>query len=135
MTKGERLALAASVFIGVRYRLQGRDPATGLDCVGLLAVSLGALGIPISAPIGYGLRNTTIAGWLESSVPSAFEKAGGAIRTGDVLLTRPGPQQHHLLIAEARNRVIHAHAGLRKVVCQRRADSEQILAKWRLRND
>jgi hypothetical protein len=33
MTVCDDLANAAAGFLGVRFRLHGRDPATGLDCI------------------------------------------------------------------------------------------------------
>ena len=39
---GAALAAAAESLVGTRFRLHGRDPDTGLDCVGLLAASLAA---------------------------------------------------------------------------------------------
>ena len=39
------LARAAAGCLGVRFRLHGRDPATGLDCLGLLGAALVATGV------------------------------------------------------------------------------------------
>ena len=41
---GEALAEAAVAFAGTRFRLHGRDPETGLDCIGLLAAALTRIG-------------------------------------------------------------------------------------------
>ena len=40
----ESLALAAEALEGAPFRLHGRDPVTGLDCIGVLAQSLEAFG-------------------------------------------------------------------------------------------
>ena len=132
MTAGEGLADAAAGFVGVRFRLHGRDPATGLDCIGLLAVSLERLGIPSRPPSCYGLRNVRIENWVTGHLPDRLVPVAGAIRRGDVLLVRPGPQQHHLMIAESAASVIHAHAGLRRVVREGLADGAIVESHWRL---
>ena len=37
---GAAIAAAARALVGVPFRLQGRDPALGLDCVGLVGAAL-----------------------------------------------------------------------------------------------
>lgn len=132
MTEGERLASAAARFIGVRFRLHGRTPEQGLDCIGLLAASLGAIGKPCAAPKGYGLRNTHIDQWLGLAARSGLVRTDGPILTGDVILMRPGPNQHHILIAENAAHFIHAHAGLRRVVRQPFPAFDTVSAQWRV---
>jgi hypothetical protein len=51
---------------------------------------------------------------------------------GDVLLIALSHCQHHLMIAEDRTSVIHAHAGLRQVVQQPLESTWHICAKWRV---
>jgi cell wall-associated NlpC family hydrolase len=128
----DNLADAAASFLGVRFRLHGRDPATGLDCIGLLAVSLERLGIATRPPTGYGLRNARIDRWVTGNLPASLSLVSDAVRRGDVLLVQPGPQQHHLMIAEGSTSVIHAHAGLRRVVCERLEAGAKIAVQWRL---
>ncbi len=132
MTDGERLANAAAQMIGVRFRLYGRDPRTGLDCVGLVAACLAAIGYAPTIPRGYRLRNTAIDQWLGLAELSALHRAIGKQQTGDVILTTPGPAQNHLLIVEAPGTVIHAHAGLGRVVRQSLDAATTPLAQWRL---
>lgn len=38
---GDQVVARARRLIGVRFRAQGRDPAFGVDCVGLVAAALG----------------------------------------------------------------------------------------------
>ncbi len=40
----EAFAEAAESLVGIRFRLFGRDPAYGLDCVGLVAAALARSG-------------------------------------------------------------------------------------------
>ena len=66
---------------------------------------------------------------------SSPEKLAATLRRGDVLLTRPGPAQHHLLIALGADGFVHAHAGLRRVVCQQLVTLDPLLAQWRIDSD
>lgn len=129
---GEALAAAAASFEGVRFRLHGRDPATGLDCIGLVGASLARCGRQVRFPRGYLLRNRTIGTWLGLAEANDLHPAIGPVERGDVLLTRPGPAQHHLLLALGQDHFVHAHAGLRRVVVQHFAPSPSPFAHWRL---
>lgn len=129
---GEALAAAAESLQGIRFRLHGRDPATGLDCIGLVGASLALCGRQVRFPQGYRLRNRSIDAWLVFSKANALHPATGTFERGDILLTRPGPAQHHLLVALGESRFVHAHAGLRRVVAQHFAPSPSTLAHWRL---
>lgn len=126
------LAKAASHYLGIRFRLHGRDPATGLDCVGLLVRSLADVGCRPVSPQGYRLHNTDPARWLTYADQSGLVLAVGSIERGDVILLRPGPAQQHIVIAEGSGDVIHAHAGLGRIVRQPMKLAEQMLVHWRL---
>ena len=112
---GAALAAAAESLVGVPFRLRGRDPARGLDCVGLVAASLAEVGRPVLAPIGYRLRQGAIDGFLDAASRSGLAETTGPVEPGDVLLVRPGPAQHHLVVAAAGG-FVHAHAGLGRIV-------------------
>jgi hypothetical protein len=127
----EALAEAARALIGCPFRLHGRDPATGLDCVGLVSAALAASGVRTAVPTGYGLRNLDIAHWLPLAQQSGLVPAPGAICAGEVLLIALAHCQHHLVIAADAVTVIHAHAGLRRVVLQPLDPAWQVHAKWR----
>lgn len=128
---GDALAEAARTLIGCPFRLHGRDPATGLDCVGLVSAALAASGVRPVVPSGYGLRNLDIAQWLPLARQSGLVPAPGAIGAGEVLLIALAHCQHHLVIAADAMTVIHAHAGLRRVVLQPLDPAWQVAAKWR----
>lgn len=128
----EPLAAAAERLEGVPFRLYGRDPATGLDCIGLVGASLALCGRQVRHPQGYRLRNRSIGPWMGFAEANALHPVTGPILRGDVLLTRPGPAQHHLLVALGGDRFVHAHAGLRRVVVQHFDPSPSPLAHWRL---
>ena len=129
------LVKAAADLVGTPFRLHGRDPATGLDCVGLVCAALAATGAKPIAPHGYTLRNLAVDQWLGLAEQSALVNSPGLIHAGDVLLVAIGPCQHHLAIAENADNIIHAHAGLRRVVRQSRAPDWRVCAKWRLPSD
>lgn len=129
---GSAVAEAALGLVGCRFRLHGRDPATGLDCIGLVDAGLAAAGARPMTPRGYGLRNVAVDGWLPLATQSGLVAASGPIRAGDILLLALGYAQHHLVIAIDLDSVVHAHAGLRRVVRQPREPAWQIEAAWRL---
>ncbi|WJY19455.1 NlpC/P60 family protein [Alteriqipengyuania flavescens] len=129
---GLRLAEAAIGLVGTPFRLGGRDQATGLDCVGLVAESLLRAGFPVAAPHGYALRNLSIARWLPFAGKAGLRVAVGPILAGDVALCRPGPGQHHLLIHVAGDRFVHAHAALRQTVLTPGPVPWPVEARWRL---
>lgn len=127
-----RLTQAAANLIGAPFRLHGRDPATGIDCVGLVYTSLVAIGRKPVAPEGYRLRNSDTRRWFAAAPLSGFAAADGALEPGDLILIMPAPGQQHLMIVENLQSAIHAHAGLRRVVRQTMAPDLEILAHWRL---
>lgn len=129
---GAELAAAAETLAGTPFRLHGRDPATGLDCVGVVVAALQACGRPGAGPYGYGLRHSSIARWLTHAAEAGLAEADGATAPGDVHLVRPGPGQHHLLVALAHGRFVHAHAGLRRVVIQPGPLPWPTARRWRL---
>ncbi len=131
-TPADRLVKAATELIGTRFRLHGRDPARGLDCVGLVVASLEAIGCSPKAPDGYKLRNVDPARFLEYAAISGLALASGSKERGDIVMIRPGPCQQHLIIAECEGFGIHAHAGLRRVVRQPMSFPDQPIAHWRL---
>lgn len=125
---GDSFAAAAEALVGTRFRLGGRDPAIGLDCVGLVACALGGA----AAPQGYGLRNSDIARHLAFAASAGLVPARGPLRRGDLVLAVPGPAQHHLLIVTGRCGFVHAHAGIGRVVRHSGRLPWPIQARWRL---
>lgn len=129
---GADLARAAATLVGTPWRLHGRDPATGIDCIGLLDVVLAQIGRPVALPTGYRLRLHRLEDWLPDPGRLGFAVAKGAVSPGDVVLLRPGPAQVHLAIATGPAMWVHAHAGLRKVVSQPVLPAGEWLGHWRL---
>lgn len=115
-TRLEAFATAASECVGVRYRLYGRDPAFGLDCVGLVLHALERSdGTGPDAP-PYGLRNTHYNYVQKLAGLHGFETVQGDLRRGDCLCVIPGPAQLHLLVALSPDLLVHADAARRAIV-------------------
>ncbi len=106
------LATAAMQLVGTRFRLHGRDPATGLDCVGVVAEAMRRAGIEPVTPAGYRLRNASVSGLLPFARANHFEPVGAA--EADVLLVMVNPVQPHLVVRTSEG-FVHAHAGIGRV--------------------
>lgn len=128
MRKSEaaRIVARARGLIGVRFRPQGRDPAAGLDCVGLVAVAIGIA----DPPGGYALRGGT-AEMLAAGLRAAGFRPAREMKAGDVLAMRTGPEQLHLGIWTG-DGLVHADAGLRRIVERPGAAAWPVLGVWRL---
>jgi murein DD-endopeptidase / murein LD-carboxypeptidase len=124
MRQGNAAAAAARALVGARFRLHGRDPALGLDCVGVVAAALGR-----GAPADYAMRTgdaDRAAMWLAAA---GLARAGAAA-PGDVALMRTGPGQLHLgIVTEAG--LVHADCGLGRVVERPGAPPWPVLGLWR----
>jgi cell wall-associated NlpC family hydrolase len=131
MTPG-RLAREAEALVGSPFRLHGRDPATGLDCLGLLSAAMARAGRPITLPTGYPLRIIQLGAWMPDPASCGLRPARGRFAPGDVVLLQPGSVQFHLAIADPNLGWVHAHAGLRKVVRDAALPSGVIIHHWRL---
>jgi len=126
----ERAALAA---VGSRFRLHGRVAATGLDCVGLVALALRAGGCVVAVPTGYALRGgdpVAVAAWLDRVLVRRVGGSEGAGAAGDVLMLRTGPAQLHFAVRSARG-IVHADAVLKRVVERPGPVAEPVLGCWR----
>lgn len=136
--RGERIWDEALALVGTRFRLHGRDETGGLDCVGLAALAVQRAGLAAGpAPDRYALRGGDLAvlhGWL---VAAGMEPVG-PWETGDLLLSAMGSEQWHVMIggrgkADGGDAVIHAHAGLRRVVMMPGAPPGTLTGCWRVR--
>lgn len=127
-----RFACEAEALLGCPFRLHGRNPRTGLDCVGVALVALARCDVHASAPADYALRNLSIAEALARSTLPFRSIEDSVIERGDVLIAKPSPAQHHVLVATGPASFVHAHAGLRRVVRQSGLPLRTILHHWRL---
>jgi hypothetical protein len=129
---GGALAAAAEALVGTRFRLHGRDAATGLDCIGVLGAALKACGRPAALPNFYSLRMRTPPGLAEVAHVAGFAPCKGVVLAGDVLLVRIGPCQFHLALAVDSETFVHAHAGLMRVVRSALPGDWLVVRHWRL---
>ncbi len=121
---GSAVITRARALVGVRFRPHGRDPATGLDCVGLAGLAMGVAGLPT----GYPLRGGS-AGALAARIDGC-----GLVRRGPapgaLALVESGPAQFHLVVLTA-DGFVHADAGRRRVVERRGAVPWPVIGWWR----
>jgi cell wall-associated NlpC family hydrolase len=136
-SKAGRFAAAAEALLGTPFKLHGRDPRSGLDCVGLVASALSQINDQVEVPKHYRLRQSSIARQIRFANRNGLQSVDTSqpefkILRGDCLLVKPGPAQHHLMIASSQTAFIHAHAGLGKIVRQPAPLSWPLLRVWRL---
>lgn len=122
----DEIVARARACLGVRFRAWGRDPAFGLDCVGLAACALG-----VKAPGDYALRggtaervDTVARGCGLVAVPLDEATAG------DLLLLDAGAGQLHLAIL-TESGFVHADARLRRIVETPGAPAAERRGAWR----
>jgi cell wall-associated NlpC family hydrolase len=134
---GARIAAEARALIGVPFRLRGRDPRTGLDCVGLAMTAFGRAGLVAAEPPSYQLRGISRE-CAETILRRAGLMRGDAEMVGDLILAASGPMQLHLMICAGTGAgagsaacYVHAHAGLGRVVLMPGPISVPVLGLWR----
>jgi cell wall-associated NlpC family hydrolase len=135
MDRATRIARAASDLVGTPFRLQGREPSTGLDCIGLVLASLAATKITLALPADYRPQRRHFALPHEALAAAGLIAVRGPRRVGDLLLLQTAPAQVHMAVAVGGHRIIHAHAGLRRVVESPLPDHWRVLACWRHASD
>jgi cell wall-associated NlpC family hydrolase len=134
MTQAHSGALAwdaAHALLGSPFRLQGRDPQTGLDCIGLILAAYEAAGVRLHAIDHYRLRGASRAVVERGLDDSGLRRAeGAAVLPGDVgLFLLPAAQLHVALLAPGQ--MIHADAGLRRVAWAPADRLPPPAARWR----
>lgn len=131
---GAELASAAARLVGAPFRLHGRDPDTGLDCIGLLQAAMAAAGSRMMLPNGYSIRQREPPDLSGIARSSGFRKVSrGDLLAGDIVIMRPSACLIHLAIVMDGDRAVHAHAGLSKVVMSRMPLPWPVISHWRLR--
>jgi cell wall-associated NlpC family hydrolase len=128
---GDSVAQAAETLVGSRFRLHGRDPLTGLDCVGVVEYALRKVSPAIRLPLDYELRSKDMNQYDAVAQELGLLATSGPIKPGDIVLLRVGPAQHPFAIAAQNGAFVHAHAGLRKVVCSPTLPDGALVAHWR----
>lgn len=130
MNIGNRIAAEALALVGLSFRLRGRSPETGLDCVGLVLVAAERAGLRVSEPPGYRLHGTSRARAEAMLLRNGLAPVDHET-PGDILLVESGPLQLHLMVRAGRGHV-HAHAGLGRVVLMPAPAPWPVLGIWRV---
>lgn len=116
--------------VGTRFRAQGRVPGLALDCIGVVLVAAAAAGIEGLRPTAYAL-----GGDNEAAVEAALAEAGcvpvAVALCGDILVTAPTNLRRHLAVVTPAG-MVHAHAGLGRVVEGPIDPAWAIVGAWRL---
>ncbi len=101
----------AQSLIGAPFRLHGRDPETGLDCVGVAALVFGVCDVPR----GYSVRTADGAGVAALIDVAGLKRVRRDPAAGDLVLLKSGPAQCHLVVMTDAG-FVHADAGIGRVV-------------------
>lgn len=123
-SRADAIVARARACIGIRFRPQGRG-REGLDCVGLVAVSLGITQVRGD----YALRSGS-SERLAMELKAFGLCAAADAAAGDVLVMRAGPGQLHLAIWTG-DTLIHADARLRRVVERPGNPPWPVVGTWR----
>ncbi len=107
------IVAAARACVGTRFRVQGRVPGLGLDCVGVVLAAARGAGVAAVAP-PYALGGRDEAG-VEAMLGAAGCMPVAVAAAGDVLVVAPATDRRHLAVVTPAG-VVHAHAGLGRVV-------------------
>ncbi|MBT2186863.1 peptidoglycan endopeptidase [Sphingobium nicotianae] len=126
-----RIAAEALALVGAPFRLHGRSATTGVDCVGLVALAASRAGIQVGRLPAYQLRGIGLA-TVEDGLRGAGLVPVALGDVGDVLLARSRPMQLHLMIVTGRG-LVHAHAGLARVVLMPPPSPWPVQGQWRFR--
>ena len=131
MARGQDLLAAARALVGTPFRLGGAT-RKGVDCVGLVVLALRAIGREAGPLAPYRLRHIRLDGFAPVLARAGLHQASDTIVPGDIIALRPSPSQLHLAIAGEANTLVHAHAGLRRVVHGPRPAQWPLHRHWRL---
>lgn len=132
IVRSEEFARAAENLLGTPYRLGGRCARHGVDCIGIVIVSLREIGENFPDLPTYGLRNRDFDFVKNIAGQCAVTEVNDSVLRGDIVMVRPGPAQRHLLINLGNQRWVHAHAGLRRVVIFTGELPWPVIQNWRL---
>ncbi len=126
--RAELIVAGARACVGTQFRVQGRLPSVGLDCVGVVVCAAAAAGIRLADMADYSLRGeqarrlaAALAGWRRVERGTA----------GDVLVVAPAVGARHVGVMTAGG-LVHAHAGLRRVVEGPVDPDWRVIGLWRL---
>ncbi len=132
-SRATRAWQTARALVGVRYRLHGRCAAHGLDCVGLVALAYRQSGLCFAPPpVDYRLRHDDPAIIQAALTDAGFDDVGSDAPTaGDIIIQRWPMRGLHMAVATPAG-IVHAHAGLRRIVETPGYPADHVVGLWRL---
>lgn len=133
MSARDKSVAAARGALGAKFRLHGREPAFGLDCVGLAGLALRAAGCEDDIPGGYALRGGTASDMCALIDRQMLMRTDTPL-PGDLMLFAVGPMQFHIAIMTPGG-FVHADAMLRRVVERPGRAPWPLIAAWMLIDD
>lgn len=124
-----RILARGYALIGTAFQAQGRLPGVGLDCVGVICAAAQAADILVSAPADYSLTSPQSRD-LETPLAAlgCVRRVHAPCPADIVVMQGPAGRQHLGLWTGAD--IIHAHIGLRRVVCAPPHPDWPILSSW-----
>lgn len=134
--RGEEIASAARKYLGVPFRLHGREASIGLDCIGLAIRVLTEIGMNVASPPRYRIANRSDKLWVDHLQSANLRRLDDEAKhmVGDIWLVRPGVCRLHLLIGTETG-FIHADGGLGCVVEMPAPCRWPIHSIWRIAGD
>ena len=118
----------ARACVGTRFRPQGRAIGTGLDCIGVALMAAAGAGIAFDVPL-YALGGDGEAR-LEAGLAGQGCVPVDPAEPGDLIVAAPAPGRRHLGVVTPGG-VVHAHAGLGRVVEGPLDPAWRIIGVWR----
>ncbi|RYG48557.1 hypothetical protein EON79_04125 [bacterium] len=128
---GEAILQEARKWIDVPYHHDGRSREGGVDCAGLFAVVLGALGVDVIDRRGvsrddvyeamlatFALHAERVGHGLLTAEAMLGESEWEGPKAGDALVFRGRAMPNHVAIATGNGRMIHAYSSVGKVLEQ-----------------
>jgi murein DD-endopeptidase / murein LD-carboxypeptidase len=131
LSQRRQAALAAArAGIGTRFRAQGRQVGLGLDCVGVALLAAAGAGAPVAAVPAYALSGDHDR-LLSQTLAALGCRRVRMAQPGDLIEYCLAPAHRHLAVLSEAG-IIHAHAGLGRVVEAPPPDEWCPVAYWAL---
>ncbi|WP_310476922.1 peptidoglycan endopeptidase [Sandarakinorhabdus sp.] len=121
---------AARAGLGTRFRAQGRLVGVGLDCVGVALLAAAGAGLQLGPAPPYALGGD-YADLLAATLRQLGLRRVRRSQPADLVEYALAPGHRHLALITDRG-ILHAHAGLGRVVEAPAPDDWPIVAFWAL---
>lgn len=131
LSRRRRAALAAArAGIGTRFRPQGRRVGLGLDCIGVALLAAAGAGVRLPPLPAYALGGDHGA-LLDATCRALGLRPVRRARPGDLIVFQLAAGHRHLAVMSEAG-IIHAHAGLGRVVEGPAPAEWPVAGCWRL---